>query len=88
LVGVVVFVDPEQNVGVAAIGGPQLFLVYQPQVDLESHALVGLEALLRWENIFNRRYSGSVIVNDANGRFFEPGAPRHPQLVLRWVPPA
>jgi iron complex outermembrane receptor protein len=47
-----------------------------------------LEALLRWENIFNRRYSGSVIVNDANGRFFEPGAPRHTQLVLRWVPPA
>lgn len=43
----------------AAIGGPQLFLVYQPQVDLESHALVGLEALLRW-----RRHDGSFVAPD------------------------
>jgi diguanylate cyclase (GGDEF)-like protein len=43
----------------AAIDGSQLFLVYQPQVDLESHALVGLEALLRWP-----RQDGSFVPPD------------------------
>lgn len=43
----------------AAIDGAQLFLVYQPQVDLDSHALVGLEALLRW-----RRQDGSFVPPD------------------------
>ena len=43
----------------AAIDGAQLFLVYQPQVDLETHALVGLEALLRW-----RRQDGSFVPPD------------------------
>ncbi|MFT7776442.1 TonB-dependent receptor family protein [Roseateles sp.] len=33
-------------------------------------------ALLRLDNLANRRYAGSVIVNDGNGRFFEP-APGH-----------
>jgi diguanylate cyclase (GGDEF)-like protein len=32
----------------AAIDQEQLFLVYQPQLDLTTRALVGLEALLRW----------------------------------------
>ncbi len=32
----------------AAIDNAQLFLVYQPQIDLNTRALVGLEALLRW----------------------------------------
>ena len=32
----------------AAIDQEQLFLVYQPQLDLSTRALVGLEALLRW----------------------------------------
>ena len=31
----------------------------------------------------DRRYAGSVIVNDGNGRFFEPGAPRSVLLGLR-----
>ena len=31
---------------------------------------------LRVENLTDRRYAGSVIVNDGNGRFFEPGAGR------------
>lgn len=31
-----------------AIENEQLFLVYQPQLNLDTHALVGLEALLRW----------------------------------------
>jgi iron complex outermembrane receptor protein len=28
---------------------------------------------VRINNAFNRRYVGSVIVGDGNGRFFEPG---------------
>ncbi|HEY1078350.1 MAG TPA: TonB-dependent receptor [Fontimonas sp.] len=31
-------------------------------------------AYLRGENLFDREYAGSVIVNESNGRFFEPGA--------------
>lgn len=33
--------------------------------------------LVRLDNATNRRYAGSVIVNEGNGRFFEPGLPRH-----------
>lgn len=33
--------------------------------------------LLRLDNATDRRYAGSVIVNEANGRFYEPALPRH-----------
>ncbi len=39
--------------------------------------------LLRVDNLFDREHAGSVIVNDANGRVFEPGAPRSVLLALR-----
>jgi iron complex outermembrane receptor protein len=53
-----------------------------------SHVLVATErskvdVLLRVDNVFDRRYAGSVIVNDANGRYFETGAPRAFLLALR-----
>lgn len=35
-----------------------------------------LGALLRVDNLLDRRYAGSVIVNDGNGRFFEPAPGR------------
>lgn len=35
-----------------------------------------LGALLRMDNLADRRYAGSVIVNDGNGRFFEPAPGR------------
>jgi len=44
-----------------------------------------LQTLLRVDNAADRTVAGSVIVNDANGRFFEPGAPRSVLLSLRWL---
>jgi iron complex outermembrane receptor protein len=44
-----------------------------------------MEWLLRVDNLFDRHYAGSVIVNDANGRFFEPGAPRNFLVGLRLI---
>ena len=35
-----------------------------------------LRAFLRIDNLLNARYIGSVIVNEANGRFFEPAPGR------------
>ncbi|MEO8082059.1 MAG: TonB-dependent receptor [Caldimonas sp.] len=38
--------------------------------------------LVRLDNTINRRYVGSVIVNESNGRYFEPGLPRNWLLAL------
>lgn len=46
-----------------------------------------LQSLLRVDNISNRHHAASVIVNDANGRFFEPGAPRSVLASLRLAAP-
>lgn len=35
-----------------------------------------LAATARVDNVFDRRYAGSVIVNEGNGRFFEPAPER------------
>jgi hypothetical protein len=45
----------------------------------------GWRLLVRLDNLFDRVHAGSVIVGDANGRFFEPGAPRNALLALRLV---
>lgn len=42
-----------------------------------------LESLVRVDNLMDRHHAGSVIVNDANGRFFEPGVPRSVLMSLR-----
>lgn len=44
----------------------------------------GIELLARVDNLFNRDHVGSVIVNDGNGRFYEPGTPRSLLLSARW----
>ncbi len=44
-----------------------------------------VESLVRVDNLADRRYAGSVIVNDANGRYFEPNAPRSLLLALRFT---
>jgi len=41
---------------------------------LDRHRLLQLSA--RVDNLADRRYIGSVIVNDGNGRYFEPGPAR------------
>ena len=33
-----------------------------------------MNAFLRTNNLLNRRYVGSIIVDDGNTRYFEPGA--------------
>jgi iron complex outermembrane receptor protein len=43
---------------------------------LWQHADLGVQAWLRAENLLDRRYVGSVIVNEANARYFEPAAGR------------
>jgi iron complex outermembrane recepter protein len=44
---------------------------------------LSLDLLVRLDNALNKVHVGSVIVNDANGRYFEPGAPRNALLGLR-----
>lgn len=41
---------------------------------------------LRADNLADRRMAASVIVNEANRRFFEPGAPRGVSAALTWAP--
>ena len=38
--------------------------------------MLGVRAFARVDNVLNRNYAGSVIVNDTNGRFYEPGPAR------------
>jgi iron complex outermembrane recepter protein len=44
-----------------------------------------LQLLARLDNVANRRVVGSVIVNDGNRRYFEPGAPRSALVSLRYL---
>ena len=48
----------------------------------QSHG--SLRAFLRLDNAFDRRYIGSVIVNEGNGRFHEPGPGRTWLAGLQW----
>jgi iron complex outermembrane receptor protein len=44
---------------------------------------LALDTLLRVDNVLDRRYAGSVIVNEGNGRVLEPGAPRAVMLTVK-----
>ncbi|MFA5683827.1 MAG: TonB-dependent receptor [Lysobacteraceae bacterium] len=59
-----------------------------------AHALVGIEGArqfgplrlsLRIDNLFDRAYIGAVIVNDGNGRYYEPGPGRQWHLGAQWT---
>jgi iron complex outermembrane receptor protein len=45
------------------------------------------QVLWQWwlaiDNVSNSSYAGAVVVNQANGRYFEPGTPRQFQLGFR-----
>ena len=43
-----------------------------------------LHGFARVDNVFDRRYIGSVIVNEGNGRYYEPGPDRTWSIGLRW----
>lgn len=43
-----------------------------------------LRGFARIDNVLDHRYIGSVIVNEGNGRFYEPGPGRGLMLGLRW----
>jgi len=44
----------------------------------------GWNGFIRVDNLFNRQYVGSVIVNEGNGRYFEPGAGRGFTIGVGW----
>ena len=44
-----------------------------------------LHTFLRVNNLGDKRYVGSLIVNDGNGRYFEPGAGRSVLLGAQWL---
>jgi iron complex outermembrane receptor protein len=44
-----------------------------------------LKPVLRIDNVANKKYAGSVIVNDGNGRYFEPAAPRTFYVGMNWT---
>ena len=44
----------------------------------------GGRIFLRLDNALDRRHVGSVISNDGNGRYYEPGAPRTAWLGMEW----
>ena len=44
---------------------------------------IRLEPTLGIENMFDRRYAGSVVINATRSRYFEPGLPRRLTFVMR-----
>ena len=43
-----------------------------------------LQAFARLDNVLDQAYIGSVIVNDGNGRYYEPGPGRRASVGLQW----
>src|SRR5690606_10047426 len=43
-----------------------------------------LRSFVAVDNLFDRRYAGSAVVNDANGRFYEPAAGRTFSVGVQW----
>jgi iron complex outermembrane receptor protein len=48
------------------------------------YATQSLRGFVRVDNLLDNTYVGSVIVNEGNGRYYEPGTGRGVLLGLRW----
>lgn len=80
--------DQQHSIALQAVGNSRIMVndanTDSPpghvRLNLSAHAsspaLPGWNAFVRVDNLSNRRVIGSVIVNEANGRHFEPAAPR------------
>jgi iron complex outermembrane receptor protein len=66
-----VFVNDVNSDAAAAYAAASAHLGYLLQA-----GPLALNAFVRVDNLFNRRYTGSVIVNEGNSRFFEPAPGR------------
>ena len=85
------------TLAVEGVGSGNVFADDRGMARAAGHGLLHLEASRRWadvggglygfvrlDNALDRAHVGSVIVNEANGRHFEPGVGRSLQLGLRW----
>ncbi|MGH8077003.1 MAG: TonB-dependent receptor domain-containing protein, partial [Lysobacter sp.] len=54
------------------------------RVEWRPQGQAGWHGFVRLDNLFDRNYVGSVIVNDGNNRYFEPGAGRSITVGLGW----
>jgi iron complex outermembrane receptor protein len=64
------------------------YAVWHWRVGLSAPRVAGVrvDPVLSIENLFDRRYASSLVVNATRNRFFEPGLPRRVSLVVqvRW----
>ena len=88
--------DSGWHAGINAFALGDVFVNDADSARAPGYAVVGVDAgrILRWggatiapflriDNLFDRRYIGSVIVNDGNGRYFEPAPGRSVMLGVR-----
>ena len=70
--------NSEQAAGFAVVG---LHAAYR--VGSSDAGAARWQLWARLDNVFNRKYAGTLIVNDGNGRFFEPAAGRRLMVGVR-----
>ena len=73
---------PVSNAGLARAPG---YAVLDLELSRASRRHGLPSATLRLGNLLDRHYVGSVIVNEANGRYFEPAPGRGIMLALDWA---
>ena len=73
----------DRNTASAAVEGHSVAALRWSKTTRLGNGGPRLEWLVRIDNLTGQHYAGSVIVNDANERYFEPGAPRSLLLALR-----
>ncbi len=73
-------VNSEHAAGFAVWGLNAAYRIGSAQEDSQS---TRWQLWARMDNVFNRRYVGTLIVNDGNGRFFEPAAGRRMMVGVR-----